>query len=73
MAGVTVSLSGEATKSTTTNADGEYTLSGLEEGNYVVTPTKSGASFAPGSESVLVDGSNLSGIDFTIYDIHAQA
>ena len=51
LAGVTVSVGG---KSTTTTSDGSYTLSGLVPGSYTVTPVKSGYSFTPTNRTVTV-------------------
>jgi len=66
VSGVTVSLTGEATKSTTSDANGLYSISGLSDGNYVVTPSKSGGVFTPSSRSVLVNGDGVMDINFTI-------
>jgi hypothetical protein len=56
--GATVSLSGTSTATVTANAVGGYTFSGLANGTYTVTPTKSGFSFTPPSVSVTVNGAN---------------
>ena len=49
---VTVSLSGSATASTMTAADGLYQFTGLTAGNsYTVTPTQSGFNFFPAGRS----------------------
>lgn len=62
--GETVSLSGAASQTTTADSSGNYTFSGLENGGYTVTPSKAGYVFAPPSQSVTVNGSNVSGINF---------
>ncbi len=49
-ANATISLSGAATKSTTT-VGGAYSFTGLLTGNYTVTPTLSGYTFSPTSSS----------------------
>jgi hypothetical protein len=64
-AGVTVSLSGTATASTTTDASGNYAFSGLANGSYTVTPSLAGYSFAPSSLGVTVNGASLTGRNFT--------
>jgi len=51
-ANVTITLTGAATMTTTTAADGSYSLSGLASGNYVVTPAQVGFAFTPGSTTV---------------------
>lgn len=59
--GVTVSA---GSKSATTNASGNYTISGLATGNYTATPSLSGHTFAPASRSVTVPP-NGTAVDFT--------
>jgi hypothetical protein len=62
--GVTIQLTGKATTSTTTLADGTYTISGLYNGNYTVTPYMDGYTFNPTSTAVAVNGADQSGKDF---------
>lgn len=61
LAGVTVST---GSVSATTNGSGVYTLPGLANGTYTVTPTLSGYSFSPANRSVSVSGANVTGQDF---------
>ena len=42
--GVTVTLSGDASGTTTTDSSGNYSFSGLPAGAYTLTPSKSGFS-----------------------------
>lgn len=64
IAGVTVSTnSGLIT--TLTDVNGNYTLAGLIEGSYTVTPTKTGYLFNPLSQSSVNVGPSQSGINFT--------
>jgi hypothetical protein len=63
--GTTVALSGPASASTTGDSSGSYSFSGLSNGIYAVTPSRPGYSFSPSVQSVSIDGSNVSGIDFT--------
>ncbi|MGA9751599.1 MAG: carboxypeptidase regulatory-like domain-containing protein, partial [Acidobacteriota bacterium] len=63
--GVTMSLTGAATATTTTAADGTYTFSGLANGSYTVTPSKSGYTFSPASIAVTISGANQTGKNFT--------
>ena len=65
LAGVTVALSGAATKTTTTNANGSYTFTTLGNGSYTVTPSKTGYSFLPANRSVIVNDANVAGQNFT--------
>lgn len=63
--GVTVSLSGAGSGSTTTAASGHYTFSSLANGRYTVTPTLAGFAFDPASRTVSVSGADVLGQDFT--------
>lgn len=47
--GVTMTLSGAVSQTTTTSASGNYALLGLPAGSYTVTPTLPGYSFTPAS------------------------
>src|SRR5205807_1221677 len=52
ISGVTMSLSGSATDTKTTDANGNYSFTGLGcGGNYTVMPSKSGFSFTPPSQT----------------------
>jgi hypothetical protein len=62
--GVTVSLSGAVTATATTDASGNYSFSGLQNGSYTVTPTKAGFTFSPANVAVTVSGANVAGINF---------
>jgi hypothetical protein len=61
----TVTLAGASTGSTTTNASGAYSFSGLANGSYVVTPGQSGYSLTPSTASVAINGANVSAVNFT--------
>ncbi|MGC8724918.1 MAG: carboxypeptidase regulatory-like domain-containing protein, partial [Acidobacteriota bacterium] len=62
LSGVTVTA---GSASATTSSTGAYTISGLANGTYTVTPGKSGYTFSPASTSVTISGDNKTGIDFT--------
>jgi hypothetical protein len=64
MAGVTVTLSGSAAATTTTDAAGAFTFSGLLNGSYTITPTNAGFAFTPANRSVTVAGSDVAAVDF---------
>jgi hypothetical protein len=53
------------TRSATSDAANAFTIAGLANGTYAVTPTKSGCTFAPASASVTVSSANLTGVNFT--------
>ncbi len=62
--GVTMTLSGTSSRSVDTDASGNYTFTGLANGNYTVTPSKSGYTFSPTSSSLTVYGANIPGVNF---------
>ncbi len=62
IAGVTV---GTGSVSATTSSTGAYTLPGLANGTYTLTPSLSGYTFSPVSQSVTVNGANVAGRNFT--------
>lgn len=64
-AGATITLSGASAASTTANSSGSYSFTGLVNGNYALTPARSGFSFTPASQSVTVNGASQTGINFT--------
>lgn len=51
LSGVTLTLSGGMSQTTTTNSSGTYSFTVNKEQNYTVTPSKSGYTFAPTSRS----------------------
>ncbi|MFD0725323.1 proprotein convertase P-domain-containing protein [Lysobacter brunescens] len=79
--GTTYAISGAVTTSTgaaipnvrisngsatvTTNASGQYSFTGLSNGPYTLTPSLSGYTFSPISQSVAINGANVSGRNFT--------
>jgi hypothetical protein len=63
--GATVTLSGSSSASTTANSSGAYTFSGLANGSYAVTPSRSGYTFNPSSQTATVSGANVTGVNFT--------
>lgn len=75
LGGTTYSISGSAgtasatvtagTKSATSDASNNYTITGLAAGTYTVTPTKSGCTFSPASASVTITTANVTGKNFT--------
>lgn len=52
ISGVTVTLSGAASKTVTTGASGAYSFPALAAGSYTVTPTKAGLSFCTPSSAL---------------------
>ena len=64
--GVTVTLSGAASASTTTDSNGNYSFTGLSSGNYELTPSKTGFSFSPSSQSTTLSTTSVTGMNFTV-------
>jgi hypothetical protein len=64
-AGTLVNLSGPSSANVTADATGSYTFTGLGNGTYVVTPSKTGFTFSPANQSVTVNGANKSLPNFT--------
>ena len=62
LSGVVVS---DGTRAATTSASGAYTIGGVPNGTYTLTPSREGFTFSPASLSVTVNGANLSGRNFT--------
>lgn len=62
--GVQLTLSGGNSASTVSDAGGNYSFPALATGNYVVIPSAAGASFAPQTLSVTVNGQATSGVSF---------
>ncbi len=68
VAGVTIALTGGA--STSSAADGTYSISGLTAGDYTVTPSLKSYTFAPASRDVTL-GPDTANVDFTAtYNIY---
>jgi SdrD B-like domain len=63
--GATVTLSGTSSVTTTASSSGSYTFGGLVAGTYAVTPSESGFSYSPTSQSATITTANLTGINFT--------
>jgi hypothetical protein len=63
--GATVTLSGAASATTTADSSGNFSFTGLANGSYTVTPSRSGYAFTPASQSITVSGANQTGIAFT--------
>jgi hypothetical protein len=63
--GATVSYTGTASGSVTADGSGNYTIPGLVNGTYTITPTLAGYTFSPASRIETISGANLTGINFT--------
>ena len=64
-AGATVGLSGASSATVTADASGNYSFTGLANGTYTITPSQSGYTFAPASQSIIINGANIAAVNFT--------
>jgi hypothetical protein len=64
--GTKLTLSGAASGSMTADASGNFTFTNLQNGNYTITPSKSGFTFSPANQPVTVSSANVTGVNFTI-------
>ncbi len=72
LSGVTMTLTGTNTDNATTDATGNYTFANLVNGNYTITPSRTGYSFSPVDNSLTVNGADISGVNFTASQLVAQ-
>jgi hypothetical protein len=61
LAGVTISTTGA---STTTDSSGAYTLAGLVNGSYTVTPSLTGYTFSPTARTPIINNANVTAQNF---------
>ena len=61
-AGATVTLSGGSTATVTADSSGNFSLNGLANGTYTVTPSASGATFTPASQTVTINNGHALGL-----------
>jgi hypothetical protein len=64
LSGVTITVTGTATASATTDSSGNYSVTGVYDGSYTMTPSKTGYTFTPSSLAVTVSGVAVTGKNF---------
>jgi alpha-tubulin suppressor-like RCC1 family protein len=69
LAGVTVTMSGDASMIATTDADGNYTFSDVPGGTYTITPSLAGSPFRPLFRTAWLSGIDGTGFDFVVHDL----
>ena len=69
--GVGVALSGASSATTITDANGNYAFTGLYNGSYTVTPSRTGFTFNPASSPQTVSGANTPGVNFIATPVQA--
>ncbi len=62
--GVLITLSGNATDTTTTAADGSYSFTGLASGTYTLAASMTGYTFSPSLQAANITTSNLTDMNF---------
>lgn len=62
--GVTITLTGAANATTTTDTNGNYRFEGMANGDYTLTPTLAGYIFNPASTAVKTSGLNANDVNF---------
>jgi hypothetical protein len=74
LSGVTLTLSGNASKTTISGEDGTFKFTGLSDGSYQVTPTLARYTFSPQLREVTLSGADVTGLDFAVtYSISGSA
>lgn len=63
--GATVSLTGAESLTTTSSASGSYSFDGLVNGTYTVSVSNPGVTFAPTSQTVTINSTAVSNVNFT--------
>jgi hypothetical protein len=63
--GVTITLSGPPARTTVSDGSGAYSFTGVINATYGLTPSLPGYTFFPVSHTVVVNGADVSGQDFT--------
>ena|SRR5271163_2577057 len=63
--GTNVTLTGMGlNKTASTDTNGDYSVGGLANGEYTVTPTRTDYRFTPASQDVTINGQNVTNVDF---------
>src|SRR5204862_436247 len=71
--GVLVTLSGTAGGTATTDTSGSYSFAGLANGSYTLTPSKTGFTFTPPSQTLTITNANVAAVNFTAVPQTASA
>ena len=69
---VLMTLSGDASQTTSTGLDGTYSFPDLPNGSYTITPSLDNYTFSPPFKEVTVSGADVSRQDFTAFDIDSD-
>lgn len=64
LADVTVTLTGSASVTATTDSNGNYLFAGVQNGSHTITPSKAGYTFTPVDITASVNNADVTGQDF---------
>ena len=64
LSGVTMTLTGASSATTITDASGNYTFTGLDNGSYTITPSRTGFTFSPTRSPQTVSGADIPAVNF---------
>jgi alpha-tubulin suppressor-like RCC1 family protein len=67
LAGVTVTLAGDAAMVATTDANGNYSFNDVPGGTFTITPTRAGSPFRPLFRTAWLSGIDGTGFDFVVH------
>ena len=65
VAGAIISYTGTSSGSVSADSFGNYIISALVNGTYVLTPSLTGFVFNPASQTEVINGNNVTGVNFT--------
>jgi plastocyanin len=71
LSSVTMTLTGASSDNVITDASGNYTFTGLDNGSYTITPSRTGFTFSPTDNTQTVSGANKTGVNFTATSVQA--
>jgi len=60
-----MALTGASTATAITDASGNYTFTGFDNGSYTITPSRTGFTFSPTSNPQTVSGADITAVNFT--------
>jgi plastocyanin len=64
LSSVTMTLTGASSDNVITDASGNYTFTGLDNGSYTITPSKTGFTFSPTFSPQTVSGADINAVNF---------
>ena len=71
LSGVTMALTGASSATAITDASGNYSFTGLDNGSYTITPSRTGFTFSPTNSPRTVSGADITAVDFAATPVQA--